>query len=189
MAAHNSQSNSRRPLTVEWSDTEWELQMGAWQTKRSRKEKSFVRSAMFIGRDILRSPKLRRSGMEPTKFIDRHAPNRTKDMPLLRSLAWFESADAINVALLTELKGPDRGCQPMRSKRLQSIRRIVPQTCKTMKTRPFNRRCQPGAFTLIELLVVIAIIAILVGLLLPVLAGVKTKAKIKICKSDMSQLI
>ncbi len=49
-------------------------------------------------------------------------------------------------------------------------------------------RSQTRAFTLIELLVVIAIIATLAGLLLPVLAGVKGKAKIKIAKMEMAQL-
>jgi prepilin-type N-terminal cleavage/methylation domain-containing protein len=49
-------------------------------------------------------------------------------------------------------------------------------------------RARPRAFTLVELLVVVAIIALLVGILLPVLATAKDSARRSVCAGNLHQV-
>jgi len=53
--------------------------------------------------------------------------------------------------------------------------------------KPRSRRARAG-FTIIELLVVIAIIAILIGILIPVLSKVRERGRIAVCQSNLRQL-
>lgn len=69
----------------------------------------------------------------------------------------------------------------MRRQRSRMETRVCPY-----KTR--LRGLQPGGFTLVEMLVVLAILAVLAGLLLPVLAQVRARARLTVCVSNQRQL-
>ncbi len=56
-----------------------------------------------------------------------------------------------------------------------------------LSARPAHQR-QHAAFTLVELLVVMVIISILVGLVFPMVTGIKEKANVVVCASNLKQL-
>lgn len=61
--------------------------------------------------------------------------------------------------------------------------------CPKITNRPLTRCRRRHAFTLMELLAVIATIAILAGMLLPVLSRAKASSQSAVCQSNLKQLV
>jgi len=70
----------------------------------------------------------------------------------------------------------------------QSLEELRAQVLRDQPSPPTTRTRENDAFTLVEMLTVVAILGILASLALPALSGAKTRARAKVCKSNLSQI-